>query len=91
MLRWIEEHRFHRLDFVIGLRAARRILLSGSRRQRTSRRLLALLGKLLPTEIAADEPVTHEVVLKWMTPEMAKARGLVGPPWIGAWVRQGRV
>jgi hypothetical protein len=39
----------------------------------------ALLGKILPTEIADDEPITHEVVLKWMTPEMAKARGLVGP------------
>jgi hypothetical protein len=39
----------------------------------------ALLGKILPTETAADEPITHEVVLKWMTPEMAKARGLVGP------------
>jgi hypothetical protein len=38
-----------------------------------------LLGKILPTEIAADEPITHEVVLKWMTPEMAKARGFVGP------------
>ena len=37
-----------------------------------------LLGKILPTEIAADEPITHEVVLKWMTPEMAKARGYVG-------------
>ena len=40
----------------------------------------ALLGKILPTEIATDEPITREVVLKWMTPEMAKARGLVGPP-----------
>jgi hypothetical protein len=39
----------------------------------------ALLGKILPTEIATDEPITHEVVLKWMTPEMAKARGFVGP------------
>ena len=39
----------------------------------------ALLGKILPTEIAADEPIAHEVVLKWMTPEMAKARGYVGP------------
>jgi hypothetical protein len=38
----------------------------------------ALLGKILPTEIATDEPITHEVVLKWMTPEMAKARGYVG-------------
>ena len=38
-----------------------------------------LLGKILPTEIAADEPIAHEVVLKWMTPEMAKARGYVGP------------
>ena len=37
-----------------------------------------LLGKILPTEMAADEPITHEVVLKWMTPEMAKARGYVG-------------
>jgi hypothetical protein len=39
----------------------------------------ALLGKILPMELAADEPITHEVVLKWMTPEMAKARGYVGP------------
>ena len=39
----------------------------------------ALLGKILPTEIAADEPITHEIVLPWVTPEMAKARGLVGP------------
>jgi hypothetical protein len=40
----------------------------------------ALLGKILSTEIAADEPITHEAVLKWMTPEMAAARGLAGPP-----------
>jgi hypothetical protein len=39
----------------------------------------ALLGKILPMELATDEPITHEVVLKWMTPEMAAARGLVGP------------
>jgi hypothetical protein len=37
----------------------------------------ALLGKILPMELATDGPITHEVVLKWMTPEMAKARGLV--------------
>jgi hypothetical protein len=30
-------------------------------------------------ELATDAPITHEVVLKWMTPEMAKARGFVGP------------
>jgi hypothetical protein len=36
----------------------------------------ALLGKILPMELATDGPITHEVVLKWMTPEMAKARGL---------------
>ena len=39
----------------------------------------ALLGKILPTEMATDGPITQEVVLKWMTPEMAKARGFVGP------------
>ena len=37
----------------------------------------ALLGKILPIELATAEPITHEVVLKWMTPEMAEARGLV--------------
>ena len=37
-----------------------------------------LLGKIPPTEMATDGPITHEVVLKWMTPEMAEARGLVG-------------
>jgi hypothetical protein len=39
-----------------------------------------LLGKILPMELTADEPITHEIVLKWMTPEMAKARGLAGSP-----------
>jgi hypothetical protein len=35
-----------------------------------------LLGKILPHELATStEPITHEVVLKWMTPEMAKNRG----------------
>ena len=37
-----------------------------------------LLGKLLPHELATSGgPLKHEVVLRWMTPEMAKARGLV--------------
>ena len=30
----------------------------------------ALLGKILPMELATGGPVTHEVVLKWMTPEI---------------------
>jgi hypothetical protein len=38
----------------------------------------ALLGKILPHELATSgRPLKHEVVLRWMTPEMAKARGLV--------------
>jgi hypothetical protein len=36
-----------------------------------------LLAKILPMELATDGPITHEIVLRWMTPEMAKARGLV--------------
>lgn len=36
----------------------------------------SLLNKLIPTEIAQpDGPLKHEVVLKWMTPEMAANRG----------------
>jgi hypothetical protein len=36
-----------------------------------------LLGKILPHELATSGgPLKHEVVLRWMTPEMAKARGL---------------
>ena len=36
-----------------------------------------LLQKLLPTEIAtADGPLKSEIILKWITPEMVKARGL---------------
>lgn len=35
-----------------------------------------MLTKVLPTELAtSDGPVKHEVVLKWMTPEMAANRG----------------
>jgi len=38
----------------------------------------ALLGKVLPHELATSGgALKHEVVLRWMTPEMAKARGLV--------------
>jgi len=38
----------------------------------------ALLGKILPHELATSGgPLNHEVVLRWMTPEMAAARGLV--------------
>ena len=37
-----------------------------------------LPGKLLPHELATSGgALKHEVVLRWMTPEMAKARGLV--------------
>jgi hypothetical protein len=37
-----------------------------------------LLGKILPHELATSTgPITHEVLLKWTTPERAKARGLV--------------
>jgi hypothetical protein len=37
----------------------------------------ALLGKLLPHELATSGgALKHEVLLKWMTPEMAAARGL---------------
>jgi Lysine 2,3-aminomutase len=31
----------------------------------------ALLRKLLPTGITTDGPITQEIVLGWMTPEMA--------------------
>jgi hypothetical protein len=31
-------------------------------------------------ELTTDGPITHEIVLRWMTPEMAEARGLIGPP-----------
>ena len=38
----------------------------------------ALLGKLLPHELATSGgPLKHEVLLRWMTPEMAKVRDLV--------------
>jgi hypothetical protein len=37
----------------------------------------AMLSKLLPHELATSGgALKHEVVLRWMTPEMAKARGL---------------
>ena len=37
----------------------------------------ALLGKLVPHELAmSGGALKHEVVLRWMTPEMARARGL---------------
>jgi hypothetical protein len=40
-----------------------------------------LLGKLLPHELATSGgPLEHEVVLRWMTPEMAAARGLDQTP-----------
>ena len=36
-----------------------------------------LIRKLLPTEIAtADGPLKSEIILKWITPEMVKARNL---------------
>ena len=39
-----------------------------------------LLGKILPHELATSGgPLKHEVVLRWMRPEIAEARGLVGP------------
>jgi hypothetical protein len=38
----------------------------------------SLLGKILPHELATPGgPLKHEVLLRWMTPEMAAARGLV--------------
>ena len=37
-----------------------------------------LLSKVLPHELATSGgALKHEVMLRWMTPEMAKARGLV--------------
>jgi hypothetical protein len=39
-----------------------------------------LLGKILPHELATSGgSLRHEVLLRWMTPEMAKARGFVLP------------
>ena len=39
--------------------------------------LCTLLGKILPHELATfGGPLKREVVLRWMTPEMARARGL---------------
>jgi hypothetical protein len=36
-----------------------------------------LLHKLLPTELATSAgPLNHEIVLKWVTPEMIRNRGL---------------
>ena len=36
-----------------------------------------LLGRLLPHEIAtSDGPLKSEIILKWITPEMVKARNL---------------
>jgi hypothetical protein len=40
-----------------------------------------LLGKILPHELATSGgALRHEVLLKWMTPEMARARGLTPTP-----------
>jgi hypothetical protein len=40
-----------------------------------------LLGKILPHELATSGgSLRHEVLLRWMTPEMAKARGLLETP-----------
>ena len=42
---------------------------------------MTLLGKILPHELATSGgPLRQEVVLKWMTPEMAKARGFLETP-----------
>ena len=39
-----------------------------------------LLGKILPHELATSAgPLKQEVLLRWMTPEMAKARGFETP------------
>ena len=39
-----------------------------------------LLGKILPHELATSGgPLRQEVLLRWMTPEMAKARGFETP------------
>jgi hypothetical protein len=42
---------------------------------------ITLLGKILPHELApSGGSLRHEVLLRWMTPEMAKARGLIETP-----------
>ena len=40
-----------------------------------------LLGKFLPAELATSNgPLEHVVTLKWMTAEMAQARGFIETP-----------
>ena len=40
-----------------------------------------LLGRILPHELATSGGgLKHEVLLRWMTPEMAKARGFIETP-----------
>jgi len=42
---------------------------------------MTLLGKILPHELATSGgALKHEVLLRWMTPEMAKARGFIETP-----------
>ena len=41
---------------------------------------MTLLGKTLPHELATSGgALQHQVLLKWMTPEMAQARGFETP------------
>ncbi len=42
---------------------------------------ITLLGRILPHELATSGgSLRHEVLLRWMTPEMAKARGFIETP-----------
>jgi len=43
---------------------------------------MTLLGKILPHELAASDSASlrHEIVLKWVTPEIARARGWLETP-----------
>jgi hypothetical protein len=42
---------------------------------------ISLLAKILPHELATSGGgLRHEVLLRWMTPEMAKARGFIETP-----------
>ena len=41
---------------------------------------MTLLGKILPHELSSAGSLRHEVVLRWMTPEMAAARGFIETP-----------
>jgi hypothetical protein len=42
---------------------------------------ITLLARILPHELATSgSALRHEIVLKWLTPEMAEARGFLPPP-----------